>query len=135
MLNRLKRALKFSYRTDDSDTSEDEQDTPSIQSYSAHTPTEPTNSEPVKGYRFWYSVEVRASPPPPEKVLDVSCAVLSAVGVEITVCNPSDEEVVMNVIVEGEGLYGEPMLVLGPKQQTLYQANYTPTLIGMHQGR
>jgi hypothetical protein len=89
----------------------------------------------VKPYRFWYSVEIRASPPPPEKVLDVCCAVLSAVGVEITVCNPSEEEVVMNVIVEGQGLYGEPMLVLGPKQQTLYQAKYTPTVTGMQQGR
>ena len=89
----------------------------------------------MKPYRFWYSVEIRASPPPPEKVLDVCCAVLSAVGVEITVCNPSEEEVVMNVIVEGQGLYGESMLVLGPKQQTLYQAKYTPTVTGMQQGR
>ncbi len=121
----------FYFRTDDSDTSDDEQD----QSSSAYTTSEPASSETVKPYRFWYSVEIRASAAPPEKVLDVCCAVLSAVGVEITVCNPSEEQVVMNVIVEGQGLYGEPVVVLGPKQQTLYQAKYAPTLIGMQQGR
>jgi hypothetical protein len=127
--------FNFFYRTDDSDTSDDEQDTPSFRSPSAYTSSEPANSDKIKPYRFWYSVEIRASPPPPEKVLDVCCAVLSAVGVEITVCNPSDEEVVMNVILEGQGVYGDPTVYLGPRQQTLYQARFTPTVIGMQQGR
>lgn len=126
---------KFLCRVDDSDTSDDEQDSPSFQSSSGYTGSERANSEPGKPYRFWYSVEIRSSPPPPEKVLDVCCAVLSAVGVEITVSNPSEEQVVMNVIVEGQSLHGESVLVLGPKQQTLYQATYTPLVIGMEQGR
>ena len=123
-------------RTNDSDTSDEEQDTPSLRSSSPiYTRSEPASNDPVKPFRFWYSLEIRASPPPPEKVLDVRCAVLSAVGVEITVFNPSEEEVVMNIIVEGEGVYGDPVLVLGPKQQTLYQAKYAPTMIGMQEGR
>ena len=131
----VKSTSRIVSRCDDSDTSDEEQDTPSFQSSTTLTSSEPTSSEMVKPYRFWYSVEIRASPPPPEKVLDVCCAVLSAVGVEITVCNPTEKKVVMNVKVEGDGLYGEPKVVLGPKQQTLYQAKFTPTVTGVQAGK
>ena len=132
----MKHGSSCYFRSDDSDTSDEETSTLRFRSLdTSQTVSERSSTDLVKPYRFWYSIEVRASPAMPVKVLDVSCAVFSAVGIEITVSNPSDEEVVMNVIIEGDGLHGDTTLVLGPKQQTVYQAKYTPIAIGRELGR
>lgn len=122
-------------RCDDSDTSDEEPYSAGLQSFSDYTPTEETQSQSTKPYRLWYSVEIRASPPPPEEVLDVCCPALSAVGVEITVSNPTHEKVLMNVLLAGDGVYGNPVVVLDPKQQTIYRAKFAPTIVGKQEGR
>ena len=86
-------------------------------------------------YRLWYSVEVQASPPPPERTFEVTCAAHSAVTVEIAVSNPSRENVIMDVAVEGTGLEGEPTITVHPRQQAVYQLKFAPTSIGESRGR
>lgn len=41
----------------------------------------------------------------------------------------------MNVLLEGDAIYGPPIVILEPKQQTVYQAKYAPTMVGKQEGR
>ena len=89
----------------------------------------------LRPYRLWYTVEVQASAPPPERTLEVTCAAHSAVAVDIAVTNPTRERIVMNVLIEGVALTGEPTVTLHPRQQVIYQVAFTPTVIGEYTGR
>lgn len=86
-------------------------------------------------YRLWYTVEVQASASLPERTLEVTCAAHSAVAVDIAVTNPTREKIVMDVLIEGVALTGEPTVILHPRQQVIYQVAFAPTVIGEYTGR
>ena len=86
-------------------------------------------------YRVWYTIEVQASAPHPERTLEVTCAAHSAVAVDIAVTNPTRERIVMDVLIEGVALSGEPTVTLHPRQQVIYQVSFAPTVIGEYTGR
>lgn len=98
------------------------------------TDQEVINSSP-RPYRLWYTIEVQASAPPPERTLEVTCSAHSAVAVDIAVTNPTRERIVMDVFIEGEALIGEPTVVLHPRQQVTYHITFAPTVIGEYTGR
>lgn len=89
----------------------------------------------LRPYRLWYTVEVQASRPQPERTLEVTCAAHSAVAVEIAVTNPTRDRIVMDVLIDGVALSGEPTIVLHPLQQVRYQVTFAPTVIGEYTGR
>lgn len=89
----------------------------------------------LRPYRLWYSVEVQASRPQPERTLEVTCAAHSAVAVEIAVTNPTRDRIVMDVLIDGVALSGEPTIVLHPLQQVRYKVTFAPTVIGEYTGR
>ena len=89
----------------------------------------------LRPYRLWYTLEVQASAPPPERTLEVTCAAHSAVAVDIAVTNPTRERIVMQVLVEGVALSGESAVTLHPRQQVIYQVTFAPTVIGGYTGR
>lgn len=89
----------------------------------------------ARPYRLWYTIEVQASTPPPERTLEVTCSAHSAVAVDIAVTNPTRERIVMDVFIEGEALTGEPTVVLHPRQQVTYHITFAPTVIGEYTGR
>ncbi|PFX34680.1 Calponin-likey domain-containing protein 2 [Stylophora pistillata] len=88
----------------------------------------------LRPYRLWYTVEIQASGPQPERTLEVTCAAHSAVAVEIAVTNPTRDRIVMDVLVDGVALSGEPTIVLHPRQQVKYQVTFAPTVIGEYTG-
>lgn len=88
----------------------------------------------LRPYRLWYTVEVQASRPQPERTLEVTCAAHSAVAVEIAVTNPTRDRIVMDVLIDGVALSGEPTIVLHPLQQVRYQVTFAPTVIGEYTG-
>ena len=86
-------------------------------------------------YRLWYKIEVQSSAPNPERTLEVTCAAHSAVAVDIAVTNPTRERIVMDVLIDGVALSGEPTITLHPRQQVIYQVSFAPTVIGEYTGR
>ena len=89
----------------------------------------------LRPYRLWYTVEVQASAPRPERTLEVTCAVHSAVAVDIAVSNPTRDRIIMQVLINGFALSGEPAVTLHPRQQVTYQVTFSPTVIGDYTGR
>lgn len=86
-------------------------------------------------YRLWYTIEVQSSAPNPERTLEVTCAAHSVVAVDIAVTNPTRERLVMDVLIDGVALSGEPTVTLHPRQQVIYQIRFAPTVIGEYTGR
>ena len=86
-------------------------------------------------YRLWYTVEVQSLAPNPERTLEVKCAAHSVVAVDIAVTNPTRERIVMDVLIDGVALSGEPAVTLHPRQQVIYQVRFAPTVIGEYTGR
>ena len=86
-------------------------------------------------YRLWYTIEVQSSAPNPERTLEVTCAAHSVVAVDIAVTNPTRERIVMDVLIDGVALSGEPAVTLHPRQQVIYQVRFAPTVIGEFTGR
>ena len=89
----------------------------------------------LRPYRLWYTMEVQASAPQPERTLEVTCAAHSAVAVDISVTNPTRERIVMDVLIDGVALSGEPTVILHPRQQVIYHVTFAPTVIGEYTGR
>ena len=57
--------------------------------------------------------------------------------VDMAVTNPTRERIVMvmDVLIEGVALSGEPTVILHPRQQVTYHVTFSPTIIGEHTGR
>ncbi|XP_077977423.1 cilia- and flagella-associated protein 47-like [Glandiceps talaboti] len=90
--------------------------------------------EARQGYRVWYSVEVISQPPEPEKTLEIMCAAQSAAIVEVSISNPTSNDLVFDVTVEGEGVSGAETMTLAPAQRAMYQLNYAPAIVGEFSG-
>ena len=67
---------------------------------------------------------------PSRTKLTVSSTVRQAVQVEIQVENPLDEPIEFDVIHDGDGLLGDPLLLLAPKEVRVYQLIYSPLQAG-----
>lgn len=83
---------------------------------------------------MWYTVEVNSTRPPPEQALSISSTVRQAVQVDIHVENPLDEPVDFEVIHDGSGLLGDPLLMLAPQEVRVYQLIYSPLQAGAATG-
>ena len=61
-------------------------------------------------YRLWYTIEVQASAPPPERTLEETCAAHFVVAVDMAVTNPTRERIVMvmDALIEGVALSVSP---------------------------
>ena len=121
--------LAFIHRDIDDDD-EDEGDQNTMRENKA-----PAVDPSPRPYRLWYTVEVQVSAPHPERTLEVTCAAHSAVAVDIAVTNPTRERIVMDILIEGVALTGEPTVTLHPRQQVIYQVVFAPTVIGEYTGR
>ncbi|XP_072178621.1 cilia- and flagella-associated protein 47-like [Diadema setosum] len=90
--------------------------------------------EETLGYRVWFSLEVKATPPPPERVIGITCAAQSASLMEVEIFNPTKEELTFDVSIEGDGLRGEPTVTLKPAQKKYYQLVFAPAIVGKSTG-
>ena len=79
----------------------------------------------------WWAVEADVKPPAPEDTLHLKATVRKAARVRLQVDNPLDEEVEFAVTLEGDGLVGDPRLVLSPGEQDReYELLYCPLQAG-----
>ena len=54
----------------------------------------------------------------------MTCAAHSVVAVDMAVTNPTRERIVMDVLIEGVALSGEPTVILYPRQQVAYHVTF-----------
>ena len=54
----------------------------------------------------------------------MTCATHSVVAVDMAVTNPTRERIVMDVLIEGVALSGEPTVILHPRQQVAYHVTF-----------
>ncbi len=56
---------------------------------------------------IWFTVEISAENPPSERTIEMETKARSAVAADITISNPLNSEVTFDVIMNGEGLFGQ----------------------------
>ncbi|GMF29514.1 unnamed protein product [Phytophthora fragariaefolia] len=78
---------------------------------------------------LWYTVEASVSPPEPETTLEMRAPVRGAVGVEIGLANPLDNETTFEVELRGRGLLGPSTFTLEARQSGVYELVYSPLLV------
>ncbi|CAM4444816.1 unnamed protein product [Lepidochelys kempii] len=84
--------------------------------------------------KVWFSLEINSVPCAPERTLDVKCAALDTIGIEIPVTNPTHETLRLDVLLMGAALSGETILVLQPKETLSYEVKYSPAGTGTSEG-
>jgi hypothetical protein len=82
---------------------------------------------PFRPY-LWHALDVSASEPEFEDEIEMSTVCRQAIAASVDVHNPLDETVRFFVEVVGDGLLGEPTLVLGPRESGTYQLVFSPLL-------
>ncbi|KAJ8535237.1 hypothetical protein ON010_g13501 [Phytophthora cinnamomi] len=83
---------------------------------------------------LWYTVEASVSPPEPETTLEMRAPVRGAVGVEIGLANPLDNETTFVVELRGLGLLGPSTFTLEARQSGVYELVYSPLLVTIGNG-
>jgi hypothetical protein len=83
---------------------------------------------------LWYTVEIVASSPDPEAEVPISAIVRKAVAVEISLENPTDEEVRFEVQLRGEGLIGDSQFRLAAGSEGAYELIFSPLVAGRQSG-
>eukprot|EP00981_Chlorochromonas_danica_P012362 scaffold4845_cov159-Ochromonas_danica.AAC.14 len=83
----------------------------------------------------WYTVQIEITPPKEENQISVEAVVRKAAAISITLDNPTNEELLLNVILQGEGLLGTQEFVLPPNDRSTYELIYSPLRVGSRTGR
>ncbi|XP_066563692.1 cilia- and flagella-associated protein 47-like [Amia ocellicauda] len=97
----------------------------------ACTPADSTAAgENSKPYEVWFSLEVVCSPTQPVRVMTVQCAVQNTVSLEFPMSNPTKKNLHVDVSLMGRDLSGDKELVIRPEECFMYQAKFSPTLVG-----
>ena len=90
--------------------------------------------EEKNGKFVWYAMELICSSPEPEKIIKISAYLREVVCVEINLSNPLNEEIIFNVLITGDGLFGDEKFILQPKQNGIYKLHYSPLITGEIKG-
>ena len=88
------------------------------------------------GRYLWYTLELRTTPPPAEKMLDIVAPLRKVVAVEIPILNPSDAPLEFEVAVQGVGLLGDETITVpaGPNTSGTYELLFSPLVAGVSYG-
>ena len=74
----------------------------------------------------WFVIHVQCSRPPPETTIEVQTTVRKALMAEISIGNPTDQELSFAVRRRGDGLLGENRIILQPNESSVYNLVYNP---------
>eukprot|EP00742_Colponemidia_sp_Colp-10_P012089 GILJ01013522.1.p1 GENE.GILJ01013522.1~~GILJ01013522.1.p1 ORF type:complete len:1736 (+),score=300.62 GILJ01013522.1:326-5209(+) len=88
---------------------------------------------PNKQY-VWFVIQATVSRPPPEDTITVNAEVRAGAVAEISIANPKDKRVDFLVRRKGEGLFGDDLLTVEPRESAVYQLAYAPTRAGETEG-
>ena len=84
---------------------------------------------------MWYTFQINVEAPFAESEISVEAVVRTAVVVEITLDNPTNEVKTFDVSIDGEGLMGDAVFTLPPKETRLsYELIYSPLREGTFVG-
>ena len=78
------------------------------------------------GRYCWFVLNITASNPSPEGVIKVEAQARSAAAIDITIRNPVNKTVTLDVTLIGDGLMGDEVLVLEPQASAVYEIIYAP---------
>eukprot|EP01038_Epipyxis_sp_PR26KG_P008960 gene8960-12082_t len=87
-------------------------------------------TDPESGALIWYTVTVEVSAPNEERMIEAEAVVRTAVAIEITLDNPTNDVLEFNVQMIGEGLIGDSIFTLYPYKADTYELIYSPLLAG-----
>lgn len=76
----------------------------------------------------WYAVDMEIETAPPEQELEIRTYLRKSSLIELTLSNPMNEPVQFDVIIEGEALFGEPVVNLAPKEVVKYECIFSPLI-------
>ncbi|KAM4795930.1 cilia- and flagella-associated protein 47 [Rhinophrynus dorsalis] len=105
-----------------------------LQRLESHTGDVANTDRTSSPYKVWFSLKINSNPAPPERTINVTCAVLETVGIDIPISNPTQEVLHFQVLVNGDGLSGEMDFTLQAKEMFPYTAKYSPTRTGISTG-
>lgn len=90
---------------------------------------------PPTGEYVWYTVKVEVGSPLEESAIEISTVVRQAASARISLTNPLPEAIDFDVILQGDGLLGEPRFTLEASEQAgTYELFYTPLIAQSHAG-
>ena len=87
-----------------------------------------------EGHYQWYTIGVKAESSKSERTIDLNSYVRKAVSYDIELSNPTTDDVVFRVILEGKGVMGEPSFHLGPKSAGKYTIVFSPLYVFKDKG-
>eukprot|EP01041_Mallomonas_annulata_P004748 gene4748-9429_t len=94
-----------------------------------------TFMEMDSGVIIWYTVEIEVTSPQAESTINIEAVVRKAVVVEITIDNPTNSALDLQVGIEGEGLLGDVVFTLPPRGENIaYELIYSPLVAGKSKG-
>uniref|UniRef100_A0A7N4PXI9 Cilia and flagella associated protein 47 n=1 Tax=Sarcophilus harrisii TaxID=9305 RepID=A0A7N4PXI9_SARHA len=88
------------------------------------------NKGSVSHVKVWFFLEINSFPAPPVDTVEVTCATLDTIGIEISLTNPKDRELHLDVILTDASLSGQSTLVLEPNENITYTVKYSPMIVG-----
>ncbi|XP_027731257.1 cilia- and flagella-associated protein 47 [Vombatus ursinus] len=88
------------------------------------------NKGSVSHVKVWFFLEINSFPAPPVDTIELTCATLDTIGIEISISNPKQRELHLDVILTDISLSGETPLTLEPNEKITYTVKYSPMIIG-----
>ena len=88
----------------------------------------------AQGTFIWWTVEVHVESPLADQAIDMQTVARKACSAGITLVNPLDEEIVFDVVCEGDGVSGPARFALPPAGEATYELMYAPLISKTHRG-
>ncbi len=93
----------------------------------------------AEGFTVWYTMDVEVTAPQAESTIVVESVVRQAVSVEIGLENPLSEDLVFNVNIDGEGVFGDSYYNLpskeAPGSHPPFELMFSPLHVGTMEGK
>ncbi|XP_044525149.1 cilia- and flagella-associated protein 47 [Gracilinanus agilis] len=102
----------------------------SLQKWLLETSGNLDNKGSVSDVKVWFFLEINTFPAPPVETIEVTCATLDTIGIEISITNPKQKQLHLDVILTDISLSGESTLTLEPNETTTYVFKYSPMITG-----
>jgi hypothetical protein len=94
-----------------------------------------TFTDSKSGAITWYTVDIEVVSPEAEGVIEVESMVRKAAAMEISLENPTRDEIIFDVEIDGDGLLGDDTYVLKPGDNTMpYELLFSPLVAGNSRG-
>lgn len=93
-----------------------------------------TFTDEKSGQYAWFTVDMIVVAPAAEAKITMRSECRKATCATIALANPTDEPIVFDVRLDGDGLLGDKQFVLAPSTKSSYELYYSPLLAQKHEG-